>query len=401
MLELEEALKQILATIPAPVNEGIPLSEAPGRILGQRICSPIDLPLFNNSAMDGFAVRSSDLHAVRPDNPERLRIIGKVPAGQVFSGEISSGSCVRLFTGSPLPTGADAVVMQEDTQVAAENPSELLVRETVEVGENVRRQGEDLAKGAVLAEAGDQVGVGLLALLAATGLARVDVARQPRVGVLATGSELREAGEAIGPGQIFESNRLMLQALAQRTGALVRSFPLVADALAATRQAIERSFSECDVVVTSGGASVGEMDFIKQAFADAGGDLQFWKVAIRPGRPFVFGKWKSKLLFGLPGNPISALVTFLLLVRPALLRWQGATQISLHAHPGVLGEPLTNRGDRRHFMRVKVDAGGKVYSAGAQASHVLSSLAFANGLIDVPAETTLVRGAAVSVLSWE
>ncbi len=173
------------------------------------------------------------------------------------------------------------------------------------------------------------------------------------------------------------------------------------DALGATRLALTEALDQCDAVVTSGGVSVGEMDFIKSAFEQTGGELQFWKVAIKPGRPFVFGRWREKLFFGLPGNPVSALVTFLLLVRPALLRWQGAADVSLPAHPGVLAEPLDNQGERRHFMRVIVDASGRVHSAGVQASHVLSSMAAANGLVDVPANTTLPAGAAVPVLRWD
>ena len=212
------------------------------------------------------------------------------------------------------------------------------------------------------------------------------------VGLLATGSELQEPGQPLAPGQIYESNRIALAALMQRAGAVPRTFPLVADALAATSLALADAFNQCDAVVTSGGVSVGEMDFIKRAFEQIGGELEFWKVAIKPGRPFVFGRCRGKLLFGLPGNPVSALVTFLLLVRPALLRWQGATDVSLPAHPGVLAEPLANDGERRHFMRVKVDPTGKVRSAGVQASHVLSSVAAANGLVDVPPNTTLACG---------
>jgi molybdopterin molybdotransferase len=399
MLELEEALEQILAAIPSACFESIALSEAAGRILAERVSAPIDLPAFDNSAMDGYAVHASDVTSAKPNHPARLRVAGKIAAGEVFAADLSSGSCVRLFTGSPLPRGADAVVMQEDTRV--ENPAEILVLDSVQTGENVRQQGEDVRKGTVLVEAGDRLGSGQLGLLGAAGVARVHVGRQPRAGVVATGSELKEAGEALGPGQIYESNRLMLAEQVRRAGALVRKFPLIPDTLGATRRALEQAFSECDLVITSGGASVGELDFIKQGFADAGGDLQFWKVAIRPGRPFIFGRCKGKLLFGLPGNPVSALVTFLLLVRPALLRWQGATQVSLPTHPGVLVEPFANPGNRRHFMRVKVDPSGKVYSAGAQASHMLSSLASANGLIDVPVETTLPVGHDVAVMRWE
>jgi molybdopterin molybdotransferase len=221
------------------------------------------------------------------------------------------------------------------------------------------------------------------------------------VGLLATGSELQEPGQPLAPGRIYESNRLALAALLRHVGAVPRIFPLVADELAATSRALEEACSQCDAVVTTGGVSVGEMDFIKRAFGQVGGELEFWKVAIKPGRPFAFGRCRGKLLFGLPGNPVSALVTFLLLVRPALLRWQGAANLSLPALPGVLAEPLANDGGRRHFMRVKVDSVGRVYSAGIQASHVLSSVAVANGLVDVPPNTTLGAGTAVSVLRWD
>jgi molybdopterin molybdotransferase len=221
------------------------------------------------------------------------------------------------------------------------------------------------------------------------------------VGLLATGSELIEPGDALSPGKIYESNRISLASLVARTGGVARIFPIVADTLEGTREALSAALAECDLLVTSGGVSVGEMDFIKPALQEIGGSLDFWKVAIKPGRPFVFGQAKGKLLFGVPGNPISALVTFLVLVRPAILRWQGATEIGLPRNPGVLSEALTNSGERRHFMRVKLDHEGKVTSAGMQASHVLSSMAAANGLVDVPPNTTLSAGAAVKVLRWE
>ena len=292
---------------------------------------------------------------------------------------------MRLFTGSPLPPGANAVVMQEDTRVDANAPGEVLILAPVQPGENVRLRGEDIKHGSALAEAGEVLSAGRIGLLAATGLARVPVGRQPVVGLLATGSELTEPGRPLEPGRIYESNRTPLAMLLGRAGGVPKTFPLVADVLAGTSLALADAFNQCDAVVTTGGVSVGEMDFLKRAFEQIGGSLEFWKVAIKPGRPFVFGRLHRKLLFGLPGNPVSALVTFLLLVRPALLRWQGAADVSLPAHPGVLAEPLPNRGERRHFVRVKVDSAGNIRSTGIQASHVLSSLAAANGLVDVPA----------------
>ena len=371
-------------------------------MLARQIQSPIDLPVFDNSSMDGYALRAADVTSAKPASPARLRLAGKVAAGESFAGEVAAGTCVRLFTGSPLPSGADAVVMQEETRVESTAPGEVLILTSVAPGENVRSHGEDVKRGATLVEAGERLTVGRLGLLAAVGLTAMSMwGGSQWWAVLATGSELTEPGQPLTPGRIYESNRIALAALIEHAGAVPKTFPLVADNLSLTNRSLAEAFDQCDVVVTSGGVSVGELDFVKGAFEAIGGELAFWKVAIKPGRPFVFGRWRGKLLFGLPGNPVSALVTFLLLVRPALLRWQGATNIDLPTQPGVLAEPLANPGERRHFMRVKVDATGKVYASGIQASHVLSSLAAADGLVDVPAHTTLAAGAAVSVLRWE
>jgi molybdopterin molybdotransferase len=398
MLELEEALKRILAAIPPPASELVPLTEAHGRVLLERVASQVDLPPFDNSAMDGYAVRAADVGKATADAPAKLRLAGRAAAGEVFQGEISPGQCVRLFTGSPLPKGADSVVMQEDTRI--EN-ADVLILEPAKPWENVRLCGEDIKRGAILGQNGDILSAGRLGLLAATGLKTVTVGRKPIVALLATGSELLEPGQPLGPGQIYESNRLALATLVQNAGAIPKVFPLVPDDPGLTRAALEAAFHECDAVVTSGGVSVGEMDFVKQAFEEAGGSLEFWRVAIKPGRPFVFGRVGQKLLFGLPGNPVSAFVTFLMLVRPALRQWQGAADITLPAHQGVLGEPLANDGNRRHFIRVRVDAAGKVWSAGTQASHMLSSLGAANALLELAPQAAFPAGADVKVLRWE
>ncbi len=401
MLELDTALDQILAAVPPPIAEPVPLADAYRRVLLERLSSAMDLPAFDNSSMDGYALRAVAVASASRQGPVRLRLAGRVEAGRTFTGEVGKENCVRVFTGSALPAGADAVVMQEDTLLEAGPPAEVLVLEPVKPWENVRLKGEDVKRGARLAEAGDVLSAGQISLLAATGLARVNAGRRPVVGLIPSGTELREAGQPLGPGQIYESNRTGLSALLRGVGAIPEPFPLVADELEATRLALEQAFNRCDVVVTSGGVSVGEMDFIKSALAQAGGELEFWRVAIRPGKPFVFGRCRGKLLFGLPGNPVSALVTFLVLVRPALLRWQGARDTDLPAHPGVLAEPIANDGARRHFVRVKVDPAGQVYSAGLQASHALSSLAAANGLVDVPPHARWPAGMAVQVLRWE
>lgn len=402
MIELEAAIERILAALPKPQAGRVELPHAHRRILAERIVSSVALPAFDNSAVDGYAVRAADLQGASADSPKTLRLIGRVAAGETFAREVSAGTCVRLFTGSPLPRGADAVAWQEDTQIEAEKPDMIGFRDVVKPWENIRFQGEDIKVGAVLAESGDALTVGRVGLLAATGIREVSVGQCPKVGLLATGSELLEAGVPIAPGKIFESNRQALAVLSENAGATAKIFPLVKDTLADTRAALETAFRECDMVVTSGGVSVGEMDFVKSAFEGIGGRLEFWKVSIRPGRPFVFGRLgENKFLFGLPGNPVSAFVTFLLLVRPAILRWQGATATQLSKSPGTLVEPISNTSDRRHFARVIVDAAGQVRSAGTQSSHMMSSLASANGLLDVLPQTTLSAGTMVQVLHWE
>jgi molybdopterin molybdotransferase len=410
MLEYEEALTRVLAAVPTPKSERVALSVADGRISPEEILSALDLPPFDNSAMDGYAVRASDVAPAKTESPVRLRLVGRVAAGEKFSGEVTAGTCIRVFTGSPLPKGADAVVMQEDTRVDPAAPNEILMLDSVKPWENIRFHGEDVKHGARLAAKGDALTVGRVALLAATGCAEVLVSRQPIVGIVATGSELKEPGQSLAPGQIYESNRLTIAGLVRRAGGIPRIYSLVTDVLETTRLALSDAFKECDIVVTSGGVSVGEMDFVKQAVADLGGDLQFWKVAIKPGRPFVFWRLPAskepstpddKLFFGLPGNPVSAFVTFLLLVRPAILRWQGASSVGLAKHPAILAEPMQNQAERRHFMRVRISPDGKAYSAGFQASHILSSLAAANGLVDVPPGSTLAMGTTIQVLRWD
>jgi molybdopterin molybdotransferase len=401
MLELEEALSRMLSTIQPLGHETVALAEAADRVLAEPIVSPADLPRFDNSAMDGYAVRAVDLAGANVDQPVSLRVCGKAAAGGAFDGNIAAGTCLRLFTGSPLPEGADAVVMQEDTRPDPSRLDAVCFLDAVRPWENVRLRGEDAKRGATLAEAGDRLTFGQIGLLAAAGLLELRVSRQPRVGLLATGNELVEPGRPLQPGQIYESNRALLAALLRRAGALPEILPLVPDTLEATRAALEKTLDRCDAAITTGGVSVGEFDFVKTAFEQMGGELDFWKVSIKPGKPFVFGRARSKYLFGLPGNPVSALVTFLLLARPALARMQGASETGLCQCPGVLTAPLTNSADRRHFMRVVQDHTGRVRSAGAQASHLLSSIAKANGLVDVPPQTTFASGITVTVLRWD
>lgn len=396
MIELEDALEKILAFVPQPKPERLGVFFAGRRILWEKVVSPVDLPLFDNSAMDGYAVRAADVAGASLETPVCLRLSGRVGAGEVFSGTVSEGCCVRIFTGSPLPKGADAVVMQEDSR--AEEPDKVWILDAAKPWENVRLCGEDFPKWTVLGSHGERISAGRLGLFSAAGINEVTVGSRPRVALLATGSELVWPGETLEPGKIHESNRAALAAMVTGAGGEPVALPFAKDTPKETRKALEEAFEQCDVVATTGGVSVGELDFVKSAFQEMGGNLELWKVAIKPGRPFAFGQLNGKFLFGLPGNPVSAFVTFVLLVRPFILRWQGARTVEPPTHEARLGEEMSNPDRRRHFMRVKVEDDGTVISAGTQASHMMLSLAEANALLDMPRGATLQKGAAVKVI---
>jgi molybdopterin molybdotransferase len=401
MLSVEHAQERILATVRPLPDETADLLGAWGRYTTEPVRSTVDLPPADNSAMDGYAVRAEDLASAKADAPVILKVIGTAPAGTPFGKVVERGTCVRVFTGSTLPHGTDAVVMQEDVKQNSEDASKVSFVERAPSWENVRLRGEDVKAGALLLEAGERLTASRLSFLAAAGIARVRVSRQPIAGLVATGNELREPGQALEAGAIYESNRTGLAALTRQAGAIPKLLPLVKDDLGATKAALEQAFSECDAVISTGGVSVGGMDWIKDAFTAIGGQIDFWKVDMRPGKPVAFGRWKEKLWFGLPGNPVSALVCFLLLARPALLRLQRAREVLPRMTTATLAEPLANHGARRHLMRVTLDERGNARSAGQQSSHILSATARANGLVDVPPNTTLPAGSLVSVLCWD
>lgn len=392
MLPLEEATQRILQTLQSTEAEIVPLSAAAGRILATNLKATVNLPAFDNSSMDGYAVRAADAAT-----SAHLRQIGEAPAGTVFTGEVDEGQCVRIFTGSPMPTGANAVVIQEDARAEGDS---IEITDGVKPFENVRLRGEDVKEGDLIGKVGDILNAGHMSLLGSCGFAEVTVHRRPIIGLLATGNELREPGAALDPGEIYESNRLALARLVEQASATPRIFPIVADTLEATAASLQEAFAKCDAVVTSGGVSVGEHDYVKEALEKMGGSLDFWKVRIKPGKPFVFGQLDDKPLFGLPGNPVSAFVTFLVLVRPGIIRMAGGTETSLPSYPAKLGTPLVNHGDRRHFMRVHVDNEGNAQPTGLQASHAVGTLGKANGLVDVPPGTTLEEGSIEPILRW-
>ena len=398
MLSLEEAIERSLAATPKLGGETIPLTDAEGRFAASDARAKVSLPGFDNSAMDGYAVKSCDLKRATADSPVGLLCVGVIPAGTFPADSVESETCMKIYTGSPIPDGADAVIMQEDCRSTSGDGATILCNERVKPWENIRLQGEDVREGDVVFTAGARITAGTIGLLAASGHDRVEVGRRPRVGLLATGSELTEPPGGLKPGEIYESNRAMLAPLAARVNAEPTPYPIVPDSLDDTVAALERAFAENDVVVTSGGVSVGDHDHVKPAIELLGGSVDFWKIAVKPGKPFVLGQVGGKPVFGLPGNPVSALVTYLLMVRPALLNMQGARGWRLAKRPGRLVDEMINRGDRRHFVRVTIDDQGLVRSAGGQRSHMLGSLAKANGLLDLPPKSRWAKGERIEVI---
>ena len=399
MLPVPQALERILASLPPPDPESQPLADADGRVLLESCTAGTDLPGFDNSSMDGFAVRSADVREAGPEHPIKLKMLDRVPAGSAPTCALQPGTCTRVFTGSPVPEAADAVVMQEDTQPAPDDPDAVLILDRVRPWENVRLKAEDVRQGEPLLPGGGRLTPTSMGLLAACGIANVVVGRRPRVAILATGSELREPGSKLGPGEIYESNCHALAAIARRAGAIVEVRPPVADTLLETERAMKSALDTADFLVTCGGVSVGEFDHAKAAFESLGGTIEFWRIAMRPGKPFVWGRLGTKRWFGLPGNPVSAMVTCVLLVWPALLKAQGVSDPALRKANGILGEPMNNAGDRAHFARV-CWLDGKVRLSGKQASHALRSLGVSEGLLEVPPFSSLPEGAPVTVQLW-
>lgn len=395
---LEHVLSEILGRVEMSRHMVLSLEQASGHTLAEDVCSSLDLPRFDNSAMDGFAVCSSDFRdAVLPLS---LELIGESPAGDKSEGAIQPGQCLRVFTGSKMPSGADAVLMKEDTSPDQEHPGNIHALDWVKPWENVRYKGEDIQAGTLMGRMGQRIDFALTALLAASGLDRVKVHEFPKLGIMATGNELIEPGQSLGVSGVYESNRLMLSQLVQGFGAETQIFPIVEDHVDEIAAGLSRAFECCDIVISSGGVSVGDYDLVKPAFEKLGGVIEHWKIAIRPGKPMAFGRFGSKLFFGLPGNPVSAAVTCFLLVCPILLKMQGADPRGMPHGWFVLGETLENKGDRTHFVRVTIDRKGVASSSGLQASHAIGSLNRSHGLVEVRPAETIEKGQRVKVLLW-
>ncbi len=378
LLPVDEALNRILARVPAVSAETVALGAAAGRVLAAPVVAGHDQPPFHASAMDGYAMRADDVA-----EGVWLKVIGMSQAGAGFAGTVGAGEAVRIFTGAPLPTGTDTVIMQEEAERNGD-----LVRFTspARLGHSVRPRGYDFSNGQTILEAGTRLGALQLAVAAAANAGVVDVARRPSVALLATGDELVLPGSVLGPDQIVASNSVGLSAMLAPFAGAVTDFGIARDVRAELDATLDAIFaSEPDVVVTTGGASVGEHDLVQAALLDHGVTLDFWRINMRPGKPLMFGARGKTLVFGLPGNPVSAMVTAELFIKPALRRWLGLADVEPLRLP-LLGPPPANTA-RRHFMRARIvvrdGLTGLLPISETDSGHT-SSLAAADALIVQP-----------------
>ncbi len=375
LLSLEAAQAKVLDAVAPPVAETVPIDVAAGRVTAEPVQALVDLPPFASSAMDGFAVRAADV-------PGTLTVVEDVAAGSPSAHTLRPGDAMAISTGGVVPDGADTVVPVEHV-VQTENNVE--IAGAVEKGANIRPRGGDVVAGQTVVGAGVRLGATQLGALAAAGVARVACARRPRVAVLATGSELVPPGTPLGPGQVYEANALMLAAAIAETGAEVERLPAVADDEAAHRAAIERGL-EADVLVTSGGVSVGPHDLVREIEAELGVEEIFWRVAVRPGKPVSFGVRGSTLVFGLPGNPVSSLVGCELFVKPALRAFLGLPDPLPRYERGRLAAALRRSAERDELVRVRARFDGDeivLEPLSGQDSHMIVRAAAANALVHV------------------
>lgn len=379
MITIDEALDAVLAAVVPLDHETVPLLAALGRTAAREVRARESVPAFDNSAMDGFAVRGAELAAGR----RRFRVVADVPAGRPAGRAVGEGEAARIMTGAPLPEGADTVVPVEDTEVRGD---EVTVTREAAVGANVRRAGEDVAAGDVVVAAGTAIGPAELGLLAAVGVDQVAVARRPRVAIVATGSELVPLGQPLPPGCLRDSNSYTAYAQALEAGAEPVRLGIARDDPVETERLLKAAL-EHDVVVTSGGVSVGDYDFVKDVQERLGVERRFWRVATKPGKPLAFGVRGRTLVFGVPGNPVAAMLSFELYVRPALLAMQGRRDIYRPWVLAVAEEPVRRTKERTEVCRCRLrrhpDHWGFV-TTGPQGSGILTSMAAADGLLLVP-----------------
>ena len=409
MLSVDDALARILAQVCANSVIELPLVESLGCVLARPVAAPFAVPPWDNSSMDGFAVQAVDTEGATFESVRILRVIGQSLPGRLPETRVEAGTAVRIMTGAPLPAGANAVVPFEETNLGPDlgtvgASGDVAVHRPVRPGQNVRPRGEDLERGQRMLDEGQLLGPAELGLLASVGMATVPVVRRPVVAILSTGDELVAPGTALEPGQIYDANSYALSAAVQGAGADPLMLGQVRDDPGALKRRLQQGL-QADLILTTAGVSMGDRDFVRAVLDDLG-EPEFWRIRMRPGRPLVFGHLRGPgrrvPLVGLPGNPVSALLTFLLLVRPAILKMRGLPPIGLASVDATLEERIVNEDGRRTFARVTLRRDGERWHArlsGPQGSSVLSSLVAADGLAIVPEDLdALEPGESTTVL---
>jgi molybdopterin molybdotransferase len=390
LLGEQETLDRVLRSIRPLAIAKVLLSECSNRVIAEDIRATIPLPRFDNSTVDGYALRCED--ATRD---ARLRITGEQPAGPDGGLMVDPGCAIRIFTGAPIPAGADCVIMQEDVDRFGES---IVLKESVGRGDFIRVRGGDLSEGQMVISRGEVATGPKLAAIASQGLNDLSVFQRPKVKIIATGSELRSQGELIRPGEIYETNRVLVADLVANSGAEAEVFDIVPDTEEAHLLALERARGS-DAIIVAGGVSVGDKDLVKPTLQKLGAELRLWRVAVKPGKPFMFGQWGRSLVFGLPGNPVSAFVTFLLFVRPALWKLGGRVSLELPRFPARLGQDLINAGDRPHYLRGTYSQ-GVFRPFGRQESHALFGLSRSNALCRLEPDQTIPANSIVDIIPF-
>jgi len=390
MISVAEAIQIVIEQTPVLTTELVAIQDSLGRVLAQDVIADTDLPPFNRSQMDGYAVRSEETKSA----PVRLRIAGESAAGKGWHHEMHEGHAVRIMTGAPVPLGADAVQQVELAHELKDNTVVELL-ESVEAGRSIVNRGSEVTKGETVLRSGSILNPAMLAVLASFGCAEVEVRRRPVVSVMATGSELVTVDQVPGQDQIRDSNNYSIGAYAARAGATVERLPLIGDNTASLKRAIEKASKKCDMIVTSGGVSMGVYDFTKTALQELGAELFFERLALRPGKPTVFGRLPNgTLVFGLPGNPVSVSVTFNLFARTSLLAMQGATEPSLKPETGVLAKSVKGNIDRESYLPAQLttndDGQLVVFPLKWGGSSDFVAFAAATALLNIPAGTGTV-----------
>jgi len=391
MIGEEEARRRILETVRPLGERTVPLANALDCFAAQDYFARLSLPAFDNSAMDGYAVVASWCN-----KGGRLRVTGEQPAGPDRKLRVGRGEAARIFTGAPLPEGADAIVMQEDV---TRDDTDIILNVDVEAGDFVRRRGCDLAEGQIILQRGERIRPATIALLASQGFADVIVGGEATAAIISTGDELVNPGQELQGGQIYDSNSALLSALLHGIGVSATAVEHCRDDRESLGEAIKRGIRN-NVLIISGGVSVGDHDLVKKVLCELGAKIEIWRVAVKPGKPFLFGNIGACFVFGLPGNPVSAFVTFLQFVRPAILRMMGATNLELPQVPAQLAVGLTNDGDRPHYIRGKLER-GRFTPVGRQESHALFGLKQANALLRIGVGESLKADEMLDVQIWD